>query len=172
MNWKTAMQTAKGILAGIGIIAGIAAIARSAAFGETLARYLASNGPEVYSGIQSQAAQAVSDALGAGLVFYDSVRLLLLFAGIAMICFFGIILAETLKQLPVDVLVDSQGMDSFRRQMAHAADRLARRLDPEDEPQVVHRQEVLPNGEESPIEFATVETVSREQAAERTDDRG
>ena len=171
MNWKTAMQTAKGILAGVGIIAGIAAIARSAAFGKTLEGYLASNGPEAYSGIQSQAAQAVSDALGAGLIFYDSVRLLLLFAGIAMICFFGIVLAETLKQIPVDVLVDSQGVDTFRRRVAHIIARLARRLDPEEEPPVVHRQEVLPNGEQSPIEFATVETASPEQAAEQTDGR-
>jgi hypothetical protein len=162
MNWKTALQTAKGILAGVGIVAGIAAIARSAAFGKTLAGYQASNGPEIYSGIQSQAAQAVSDALGAGLVFYDSVRLLLVFIGIAMICFFGIVLAETLKQLPVDVLVDSQGVDTLRRRAAHGAACLARRLDPEEDPQVVHRQEVLPDGEQAPIEFATVEAVPRE----------
>ena len=164
------MQTAKGILAGVGIAAGIAAIARSAAFGKTLAAYLASNGPEIYSGIQSQAAQAVSDALGAGLVFYDSVRLLLLFAGIAMICFFGIVLAETLKQLPVDVLVDSQGVDTLRRRAAQVAARLARRLDPEEEV-VVHRQEVLPGTQQPPIEFATAEDVQPEAEAMTTSER-
>lgn len=169
MNWKTAMQAVKGIFSGVGIIAGIAAIARSAAFGKALAGYLASVGPETYSGIQSQAAQAVSDALGAGMIFYDSVRLLLLFTGIAMICFFGILLADTLKQAPVDVLVDSDGMDTLRRRASHAASRLARRLDPEEEPQVVHRQEVLPDGDQEPIEFATVETETREYAAERAD---
>ena len=162
------MQTVKGILAGVGIVAGIAAIARSAALGKTLAAYLTSTGPEIYSGIQSQASRAVSDALGAGMVFYDSVRYLLLFGGVAMICIFGIILAETLKQAPVDVLVDSQGMDTFRRRVAHAAARLARRLDPEADPQVVHRQDVLPDGEQVPIKFATVETMARE--ADRTDE--
>jgi hypothetical protein len=167
MNWKTAMQVVRGIFSGVGIIAGIAAIARSAAFGETLARYqAAAAGPELYSGIQSQAAQAVSDALGAGLVFYDSVRLLLLFGGIAMICLFGILLAETMKGIPVDVLVDSQGMDTFRRRAAHAASRLASRLDPEEEPRVVHRQEILPDGDRDPIEFATVETAPREEPGE------
>lgn len=160
MNWKTAMHTAKGILAVVGIIAGIAAIARSAAFGKTLAGYLAAYGPEIYSGIQSQAAQAVSDALGAGLVFYDSVRLLLLFGGVAMICFFGVVLAETLKQVPVDVLVDSQGMDTLRRRVAHGAAKLARRLDPEEV--VVHRQEVLPDGDQDAIEFVPADTVQQE----------
>lgn len=166
MNWKTAMQVARGVLSGIGIAAGIAAIASSAHFGKVLAGYLSSSGPEVYSGIQSQAAQAVSDALGAGMVFYDSVRLLLLFFGIGMICFFGVLLAETLKQVPVDVLVDSQGVDTLRRRVAHAAARLARRLDPEETQQVVHRQEVLPTGE-PPMEFETVETPAREEMVTR-----
>lgn len=162
MNWKTAMQIVKGVLSGVGIVAGFAAIANSAALGKTLERYLASTGPEIYSGIQSQAAQAVTDSLKAGMVFYDSVRLLLLFGGIAMICFFGITLAETLKRVPVDVLVDSQSVDTLRRRAAHAAGRIARRLDPEETPRVVHRQEVLPDGDQAPIEFATVEAVSRE----------
>ena len=166
MNWKTAMHTAKGILSGAGIIAGIVAIARSAAFGRTLADYMASAGSETYSGIQSQAAQAVSDALGAGMIFYDSVRLLLLFGGVAMICFFGIILADTLTRVPVDVLVDSQGVDTFRRRVAHLAARLARRLDPEGNTEVVHAQEVLPEGEREPLEFATVEAAGSEAEPE------
>lgn len=162
MNWKTAMQTVKGILAGAGIIAGIAAVARSAAFGKALSGYLAAASPETYSGIRSQAAQAASDALSAGMVFYESARFLLLFFGIAMICFFGIVLAETLKQVPVDVLVDSQGVDSLRRRAAHLAARLSRRLDPEGNPEVVHQQEVLPNGE-PPIEFAAADPAGKEE---------
>ncbi len=167
MNWKTAMQGARGILAGVGVVAGIAAIARSAALGRTLAENVTNSSPETYSGIQSQAAQAISDALGAGMVFYDSVRLLLLFGGIAMICFFGIVLAETLKGLPVDVLVDSQGVDTLRRRAAHLASRLARRLDPEESAEVVHRQESLTDGELEPMEFATVETPQKEELAAR-----
>ena len=165
MNWKTAMQVARGILSGVGMAAGVAAIASSARFGKILAGYLASSGPETYSGIQSQAAQAVSDALGAGMVFYDSVRLLLLFFGIGMICFFGVLLAETLKQVPVDVLVDSQGVDTLRRRVAHAAARLARRLDPQEVPEVVRQQEVLPDGEQSAIEFVTAEPPQKEELA-------
>lgn len=163
MNWKTAMHTAKGILSGVGIIAGIAAIARSAAFGRTLADYMVSAGSETYNGIRSQAAQTVSDALGAGMVFYDSVRLLLLFGGVAMICFFGIILADTLTHAPVDVLVDSQGVDTFRRRVAHLAARVARRLDPEGNTEVVHAQEVLPEGEGEALEFASVEVPGTEE---------
>ena len=168
MNWKTAMHIVKGILSGAGIVGGIAAIARSAAIGRTLAGYLASSGPQPYSGIQSQAAQAASDAFGAGMALCDSVRSLLLFGGVAMICFFGIALAEILKQVPVDVLVDSQGVDTLRRRAAHAVSRLARRLDPEQTPEVVHRQEVLPDGdrEPGPIEFATVEDMEPLEAVE------
>ena len=167
MNWKTAMHWVRGILAGVGVIAGVAAIARSSAFGRTLADYLTKTPAESYSGIQSQTAQAVSDALGAGMIFYDSVRLLLLFGGIAMICFFGIVLAETLKGVPVDVLVDSQGVDTLRRRAAQLVSRLARRLDPEESTQVVHHQEGLPDGEPETIEFAAVEPSQKEEMAAR-----
>ena len=150
MNWKTAMQAAKGILSGAGVLAGIAAIARSAAFGKALAGYLSSTGSgTAYNGIQSQAAQAASDALGAGMIFYDSVRYLLLFGGVAMICFFGIVLADTL-----------------RRRVARLAARLARRLDPEEHAEVIPQQEVLPDGE-SPIEFTPAEPQREEEPAAR-----
>lgn len=163
MQWKTAMHTVKGILSGAGVVAGIVAVAKSAALGETLAGYLAdATGSGIYQGIQSQTAQAASDAIRAGMVFYDSVRLLLLFGGSAMICFFGLVLADVLKRAPVDVLVDSQGVDTIKRRLARAAAALARRLDPEETTQVVHEQQVLP---ETPptIEFATVETAVKEE---------
>ncbi len=157
MNWKTSMQMLKGILSGAGVIAGIAAISRSASFGKALSGYLTNTSPDKYSGIPNQAVQAASDALGAGMVFYDSVRTLLLFLGIGMICFFGILLADTLKGAPVDVLVDSPGVDTLRRRMAHAFGRLSRKLDPEGTTEVVHRQEELPQAE-APLEFISVET--------------
>ena len=167
MNWKTAMQVAKGILSGAGVLAGIAAIARSAAFGKALAGYLSSTGSgTAYNGIQSQAAQAASDALRAGMIFYDSVRYLLLVGGVAMICFFGIVLADTLLQVPVDVLVDSEGVDTLRRRVARLAARLARRLDPEEHAEVIPQQEVLPDGE-PPIEFAPAEPQREEEPAAR-----
>ena len=170
MNWKTAMQVLKGILSGIGIIAGIAAIASSAAFGRTLSSYLANGTPDKYSGIPNQAVQAATDALGAGMVFYDSVRALLLFLGIGMICFFGILLAETLKSAPVDVLVDSPEVDTFRRRLAHSVGRLAHRLDPDAAEEVVSQQEELPLGE-APIEFVTAEPPE-EVPAEKTEQTG
>ena len=170
MNWKTAMQTLKGILSGIGIIAGIAAIVSSASFGRALSGYLANGTPDKYSGIPNQAVQAASDALGAGMVFYDSVRALLLFLGIAMICFFGILLADTLKSAPVDVLVDSPEVDTFRRRLAHSVGRLARRLDPDASDEVVSRQEELPQAE-APIEFVTSE-LPEEVTTEQTKQAG
>ena len=91
------------------------------------------------------------------MVFYDSVRALLLFLGIGMICFFGILLADTLKSAPVDVLVDSPGVDTFRRRLSHSVGRLARRLDPDAADEVVSTQDELPQGE-APIEFVTAET--------------
>ena len=163
MNWKTAMQWIKGILSGAGVVAGIAAIASSVSFGRTLADYLVGSAPGTYGGIQSQEAQALSDALGAGLIFYDSFRLLLLCAGIAMLCFFGIVLVDTLRQAPVDVLVDSEGVDTLRRRAAHAAARLARRLDPEGNAAVVHEQEVLPGGERESLEFTVVKEAPQEE---------
>lgn len=170
MNWKTAMQTLKGILSGVGIIAGIGAIATSASFGRTLSGYLANGSPDKYSGIPNQAVQAASDALGAGMVFYDSVRVLLMFLGIGMICFFGILLADTLKSAPVDVLVDSPGVDTFRRRLAHAVGRLAHRLDPDAADEVVSHQEELPQAD-IPIEFVTAE-ASEDVLAEQTEQTG
>ena len=170
MSWKTAMHVLKGILSGVGIITGIAAIASSAAFGRTLSGYLASGTPDKYSGIPNQAVQAASDALGAGMVFYDSVRALLLFLGIGMICFFGILLADTLKSAPVDVLVDSPGVDTFRRRLAHSFGRLAHRLDPDAADEIVSSQEELPQAE-VPIEFVTAEPPE-EVPAEQTEQAG
>ena len=170
MNWKTSMQVLKGILSGVGIIAGVAAIVSSASFGHTLSGYLANGTPDKYSGIPNQAVQAASDALGAGMVFYDSVRALLLFLGIGMICFFGILLADTLKSAPVDVLVDSPGVDTFRRRLAHSFGRLAHRLDPDAAEEVVSQQEELPLGE-APIEFVTAEPPE-EVPAEKTEQTG
>ena len=162
MRWKTALSWVKGVLSAVGVIAGIAAIARSSAFGRELAGYLSNSGsPQPYQGIQSQAAQEASDLVQANLVFFDSVRMILLFGGLAMICFFGIILAEELKKLPVDVLVDTRGVDGLKRRTARAAERLARRLDPDEPPQVVRTQEVLP--EAASLEFATVETAEPEE---------
>lgn len=162
MNWKTAMQGLRGLLAGAGVVAGIAAVARSASLSRTLAGYLPQT--QGLNGIRSQAAQAASDALEAGLVFYDSVRLLLLFLGVAMICAFGILLADSLRQLPVDVLVDSRGVDTLRRRLARLASRLARRLDPEEE----RRPQELPSEgrtiDLSAIEVSPAETVREDKS--------
>ena len=83
-----------------------------------------------------------------------------------MICFFGIVLADTLLQAPVDVLVDSEGVDTLRRRVARLAARLARRLDPEEHAEVIPQQEVLPDGE-PPIEFAPAEPQREEEPAAR-----
>ena len=74
-----------------------------------------------------------------------------------MICFFGILLADTLKSAPVDVLVDSPGVDTFRRRLAHSFGRLAHRLDPDSADEVVSTQEELPQAD-APIEFVTAES--------------
>ena len=162
MRWKTTLSWLKGILSGAGVIAGVAAAARSSALGRELSGFLAGGeSAHPYQGIQSQASQTASDLLQVNLIFCDSVRMILLFGGIAMACLFGILLMEELKKLPVDVLVDCGGMDGLRRRVAGAAERLSRRLDPERNAPVVHAQEILP--EAASLEFATVEAAEPEE---------
>ena len=165
MSWRTMMQLIRGILSGAGVIAGIAAVSCSSALGKRLAAFMDSGGDGAYGGIQSQAAQTASDQLQASLIFFDGARMLLLFGGVAMICLFGLILAGELRKLPVDVLVDSRGVeevkDTLRRRVAAAAARLAGRLDPERNARVVHRQEVLPEAP-APLDLSGVETAEAE----------